>query len=346
MRIRNFFKKDIRVAMVAPPFGSTGGPEVVVQNLTDELLKLGVDVTLFAPADWETKAKHIPILEKSIWNMEGVNSLSERSLRNYRIASQNKVLTLQNNFDVIHLHSQRYAYTVAKNLDKPCIVSFHNNIPRDTFEQLRETSAKLIALSNSQKGDLKVDSVIYNGVPTKNIEYSFEKGTYLMFVGRLADQKGVDVAIKIAKEAGKKLLIFGRVGSSEERRDFFDKKIQPFLDKDNIVYMGEVSHKDIYKYLKGAEALVFPIRRPEVFGMVAAEALACGTPLIGTKVAPLPELFDNKEIAFLSDDINELIEAAKNTDKFSREKCRKYAEDNFDSSIMADKYLDLYKSLI
>lgn len=339
-------KKKLSIAMVAPPFGDTGGPEVVTQNLTDALLELGIDVTLFAPADWKTSAKHIATLDKSIWNMENIKDLPAKEFRKIKIASQEKVLEFQEKFDIIHLHSQRYASEVCKKTNRPCVISFHNRFSEEVFSEMAQTGLHTVALSKSQRGDFETSAVIHNGVPTKQIEYSLHSKDYLIFVGRLSDQKGIDTAIQIALKAKKKLLIFGRIGNTEERKQFFDEKIKPFLDDENIIYKGEVSHSEIYKYLKGASALMLTIRRPEVCPMVVAEALACGTPIIGTKVGPLPELLHDEKVAFLSDDFSELVEVVKNTDRFDRKRCRKYAEENFDSLVMARKYIDLYNVII
>ncbi|EKD58307.1 MAG: Glycosyl transferase, group 1 [uncultured bacterium] len=337
-------KNRISIAMVAPPFGDTGGPEVVTQNLTDALLDMGIDVTLFAPADWNTRAKHVATLEKSIWNMN-IQELAPKEFRKIKILSQEKVLEFQDDFDIIHLHSQRYAAGVCGQTETPCVISFHNRFPADVYNGMVEAGLHTVALSKSQLGDLKASAVIHNGVPTKNIKYSFEKGSYLMFVGRLNDQKGIDTAIQIAIKAEKKLLIFGRIGNTEERKIFFAENIEPFLSE-NIIYKGEVGHDEIYQYLRGASALLLPIRRPEVCPMVVAEALACGTPIIGTMIGPLPELLGNEKIAFLSDDFSELVQAVKNTEIFDRQECRKYAEDNFDSTVMAKRYLELYYEIL
>lgn len=340
--------KKIRVAVVAPPFGDTGGPEVVVQNLTDALVERGdVDVTLFAPADWKTKAKHIPTLEKSLWNMKDFKNQTTAVRSNLIISSQVKILSYQDGFDIVHLHSQKNAYAVAKNLKIPCVLSFHNKITRSVFNQIKETDTITVSLSKTQKKDFSTSSSVWNGVPVKKKGYCLEKGKYLISVGRLTDQKGIDVAIKIAKKTNKKLLIFGRIGNSKERQTYFNKKIKPFLDGKRIIYKGEVANEKIYNYLKNAEALLFPIRRPEVFGMVAAESLASGTPVIGTKIDPLPKIISqNKKIGFLSNNIQELVKSVKNIEQFDRQECRKYAEKYFDSSIMADKYVTLYKKTI
>ncbi len=332
--------------MVAPVFGDTGGPEVVVQNLTNALLKKGVDVTLFAPADWKTEARHIPTLKQSLWRMKNFKDLTQIMIRNYIAAAHAKVLNYQNEFDVIHLHLQRHAYAVAANVKKPCLLSFHSGFTGAELKMIKDTGIATVALSKTQRGNNKTTAVIPNGVPVENIMPSYKGGKYLIAIGRLNDQKGIDRAIQIALRAKKKLLIFGRIGISEKRQNYFRKKIAPFLDGKNIILKKEVPNKKIFQYIKNAEALLFLIRTPEVCPMAVAEALACGTPVIGTNIGPLPEMIRNKKIGFLSNDINSLIKAVKNIDQFDRRACREYAEKHFDSSVMADKYIQLYKKII
>ncbi|MFZ5982142.1 MAG: glycosyltransferase, partial [Patescibacteria group bacterium] len=223
-------RRKIRIAMVAPPFGANGGPEVVVQNLTEALRALGVDVTLFAPGDWNVGVSHRITIKKSLWNMGGFEKQDEKVRRNYIISTQVAVLSNQNAFDLIHLHSQRYAFSVAKNSKIPCLLSFHNKITEPIFQQLKETAIRTVALSKFQKGKNRVDAVIHNGVPVEEIAPSFEAGKYLIAVGRLDEQKGIDLAIKLALKSGKKLVILGRVGNSSKRQEYFNKKIKPYLD--------------------------------------------------------------------------------------------------------------------
>lgn len=331
--------------MIAPPFGDTGGPEIVTQNLVDALIEKGVDVTLFAPGDWKIKTKHIPTLKQSLWNMKGFDIQTNRVRNNYNITSQLKVLDY-NNFDIFHFHSSTYAYAIGLYSKVPCVLTLHNCISKPDFEQIRSTGTQLVTISKSQKGSLKSVATIWNGLPLEKIESSLEKGKYLVTVGRIIDQKGIDTAIKIAKGAKKQLIIIGRLGISKERINYFEKKIKPHIDGKNVIFKPFVKHERIYTYLKNAEALVFPIRRPESLPLAGMEALACGTPIIGTKIDPLPEEFHDKKVAFLSNDIKQLIRAAKDTTIFDRSACRKYAEKYFDSSIMANKYINLYKKII
>lgn len=332
--------------MIAPVFGDTGGPEVVVQNLTDALLRKGVDVTLFAPADWKTEAKHIPTLKQSLWKMKGFKDLTQIVIRNYIVAAHCKVLNHQNDFDVIHLHHQRHAYAVAANVQKPCLISFHSGFTAPELKMIKDTGVATVALSKTQRGNKKTTAVIHNGVLVDKIKPSYDKGKYLIAIGRLNEQKGIDKAIQIARQSGKKLLIFGRIGVSEKRKSYFRKKIAPFVDEKSVILMKEVPNKKIFQYIRNAEALLFLIRTPEVCPMAVVESLACGTPVIGSTIGPLPELLNSKKIAFLSDNMKKLVKAAKNTDQFDRRACRKYAEKHFDSSVMADKYIKLYKKII
>ena len=209
-------QEKIKIAMIAPSFGDTGGPEVATQNLADALFEAGADVTLFAPADWKTHLKHIATIKKSLWNMKGFTEQDEFTRQNYIIASQTKILSYQNDFDIIHLNSQKYAYAIAANLKKPCVLSFHNKIMPWQYNLLKETGTYLVSHTKAQKENYKLSATIYCGLPIKKIKPSFDKGDYLIAIGRLTDQKGIDLAIKIAKKARKKLLIFGRIGNSKE----------------------------------------------------------------------------------------------------------------------------------
>ena len=339
-------KKKIRIAIIAPPFGNNGGPEIVAQNLANALFELGADVTLFAPADFFTKAKHIHTLPQSLWKMKDFKFQSKEERKNLRISSQMEVLKYQDEFDIIHLHSQKYAHLVGKAAKKPCILTFHNKIVADEFEKIKKTGIYTVALSQTHGNDLDFSAVIANGIPVKNIQPSFEIGKYLIAIGRLTEPKGIDIAIEIAKKTGNKLLIFGRIGNSIERQKYFNEKIKPLIC-DDIIYKGEVSQKEIFEYLKNAQALLSPIRRvTKVCPLTVIESLACGTPVISSPMNPIPEILNDPLIACLSDDFDVLVDAVKNIKRFDRKKCRKVAEIFFDSSVMAKKYLELYKKII
>lgn len=339
--------KKIKVAMVAPPFGDWGGPEVVVQNLVDELIKRDdVEVTLFAPGDWKIKAKHVVTLKQSLWNMKDFKEQTKFTRQSLLLYSQLKVLDFQDEFDLIHLHLEKCIYPIGMMAHKPCVFTLHNLIEKDFYSQIKEAKVKIVFLTKTQKNNYEGTAVINNGVPVEKIKYSLEKGKYFIAIGRLVPRKGIDLAIKIAKQANVKLLIFGRINKAQI--DYYNKKIKPFIDGNKIIYMKEVSHEKIYDYIRGAKALLFSIAEQDICPMSVIESLSCGTPIIGTKIDPLPELLDKeKEISFLSNDVNKIVDAVKRVDTlFDRQKCRDYAENNFSSNRMVDAYVKVYEKIL
>lgn len=337
----------MKIAQVSPVFGTTGGPEVVVQNLTNELVALGEDVTLFAPADWKTSAKHVKTLPKSLWNLKNFKETSNNTRINLIISHLIKALLEAKKFDIIHFHIQKYSFAFADNSPVPAVISFHNNIEKDIFNYFsKNKNIYTVALSNSQGMNLKTSAVIYNGVPTQKIIFSKKSGNYLIAIGRLSDQKGIHLAISAAKKAKMKLIIMGRVGISKEKQEYFNKKIKPFIDNKNIVHIFEVPHDKIYSYLRNAAALIFPIQAPEVCSMTVLESLASGTPVIATKLDPMPELIENGKTGFLVNTEDEMVEKIRQIKDLNRDDCRKAAVEKFDSRIMAQNYIKLYEKIL
>jgi glycosyltransferase involved in cell wall biosynthesis len=336
-------KKNFRIALIAPPFGATGGPEIATLNLAEALYDEGIDVTLFAPGDWKTRVKHIETIPKSIWNM-GKNEKGD--IRALRMESEMAIMKYLKDFDLIHFNVQKYSPDVARLTEKPTVLTMHNNFSDLDLEKAKSAGMHVVALSQSQAKGRKVDAIIFHGLSMKNIVPSFVSGEHLVFVGRLTQQKGVETAIEIAKKSGNILYIIGRAGNTIERKKYFEEKIAPSIDGKRIIYLGTIDHDKIFDYCAKAKALLFPILRSESFGLVAIEALACGTPVIGTSVDPLPEILNDKKVAFLSNNINDLVLAVNNVNQFVREDCRKFAQTNFDSHVMARKYIALYNDIL
>lgn len=337
----------MRIAMVAPPFGPTGGPEVMVRNLISSLQSKNIQVTLFAPADWKTKAPLVETLPQSLWNMRSFSQLSVQIRRNYVMGSQAVVLAHQGDFDLIHLHAQRAAYAVARGSRIPCVVTLHSSIPEEDFLQMRESRLTVVGLTRSQVGQLPVDAVIRNGIPVEAIVPRYEPGEYLLAVGRITPQKGINQAITIAKKSNKKLIIIGRIGISKERISYFNEHIQPHVEGKQVQLVESVEHEKMTEFFRKASFLVFPITSPESNPLVPMEALACGTPVLGTRVDPLPEMFPQSGGAvLLSDNLDELADAAAHPEAFSRRAARQYAEKHLDSGRMADDYIALYRKLL
>lgn len=335
----------MRIAIVSAPFGQTGGPELTATQLADALAEKGVDVSLFAPADFTTKARLVPTLNQSLLQMKDLKDMSTFEKRNLVISSQIKVINHQDEFDLIHISSQRYGYAVAKNLHKPRVITLHNRMSARDYSFLKETGVAAIALTEKYMKELNAEAFAYPGIPLRQIEPSFKKGSGLITIGRITDQKGIHVAIEIAKRANKKLTIVGRIGNSKERQAYFDQYVGPHIG-DLVTFINEIHNQDLLKLVAGSEALLFPITRPETFGRVVAEALSCGTPVIGSETDPLPELLADSRVCALSNDVSALAEAAQNTDRFDRESCREYAEKFFDIEVAAENHIEIYEKII
>lgn len=336
----------MKIAMISPVFGKTGGPELTTTQLADALVEKGVDVTLFAPADFHTKAKLYPILPKSLWSMENFKDQTEQERRNLIINSQISILLQQQNFDLVQLCLQRYAYPIANHLKVPAVVTLNSKMELGDFQLLKSSGAKTITLTEKYRQEIGADYSIHLGLPLDTITPSYSNGLGLIMIGRIIDQKGIHIGVKIAQLAKKKLTIIGRIGNSKERQDYFTRKIKPFVDGKSVTLIESLPNSEVMTLLAHSEALLFPIIRPETFGRVHTEALASGTPVIGSSIDPLPELLHDKRASFLSNNINELTDAAIHTERFDRTICRKYAEKHFDIQRTAQQYLNVYQKIL
>lgn len=338
----------MKVALVAPAFGQTGGPEVVVQNIAQTFFENGIDFTLFAPGDWKVPYPLIPTIPQSLWAMEDFSEQSDWERRNLIFGSQTAVLHYQENFDLVHLHSQRSAYAVAIGSRIPVALTLHSQISPAEFEQLQSIGIHTVGLTRSQVGGLPVEAIISNGLPLSSITPSFEPGKYLLAVGRLNHQKGIHQAIHIAKKANQKLIIIGRVGVSDDRQGYFEEFIKPHIDGEQITLIESVPREKMGEYFRQASFLIHSITLPESNPLVVMEALAHGTPVLGTTITPLPEMLAEgaPSAVLLSDNLEVLAEATAHPERFSREAARKYAEEKFSSQTMMEKYVAFYKSIL
>ncbi|MEI7749746.1 MAG: glycosyltransferase [Candidatus Moraniibacteriota bacterium] len=337
----------MRIAQIAPSFGQVGGPEVVCSNLTEALVEKGVNVTLYAPGDWKTSAKHVVTIPESLWNISDFDRQTENERRNLNLSNLFRIVNDSDDFDIIHIHSQRYAASIRSVTDTPCIVTLHNRILSRDFDQLLKVGTVPVAISPGRAG--KLDSpetaMIRNGIPLKHIIPSFTPGNGLICIGRITEPKGIHIAIEIARAANKKLDIYGRVGNSPNRREYFEQRIKPLLG-DDIVFHEQVSQEELFVAIRGSEALISPIIGGLLtFPLVVMEALACGTPIIGTPINDSILAGYMGRIGAFSDSIEELVTAAK-TVPFDRKVCRTFAERYFDSRTMADQYLSLYEAIL
>jgi len=337
----------MRIAIVSLSYSPTNGPELTAVQLGEALQAKKIDVTLFAPANWTTLIKkHIPTVSQDLWSMPDFPEQTPIERRNFILSNLIKVLAYQDDFDLVHIGYQTYAYAIASNLRIPSVVVLNGQDTQRNVSQIKKTGAIVVALNEKDQKIAGADTFIYPGIPTETISPSFALGEGLIAVGRLTPQKDIPTAIQIAKKAQKKLTIVGRIGLSKEAQQYFQEEIAPHIDGKSVIHLEHATYPELMRLMASSQALLFPIASPETFGRVSAEALACGTPVIGTRVDPLPETLADSKVSFLSNNIDELADAARHTERFDRRACRDYAEKNFDSSTMTDRYLDLYKKIL
>ncbi len=236
--------------------------------------------------------------------------------------------------------------------NKPIIITFHNPIQQKEIDWIlarRSTNIRIVGVSRSQVEGLTpptVASVIHNSTDTTAIHFHERSSQepYLAFLGRLTKNKGLDTAINVARRSGMKLRIGGTISSEPGGREFFEEKVRPQLDT-QIEWVGPVDDIAKEKLLGGASALLFPIRWKEPCAVVLSESLACGTPIIATRLASTPEVIDDGITGFLCDSEDEMVEAVARIPQIDRTACRRSAEERFSIRRMADNYLALIEEL-
>jgi glycosyltransferase involved in cell wall biosynthesis len=348
----------VRIAQVAPPFESVpparyGGTERIVANLTDALVAGGHDVTLFAPGDSQTSAKLKPTVESSLWHAEPPLS----DLNPFWSMTLDTVLQHLDDFDVIHSHLDYWGFPLSRHARIPVVTTLHGRLDLRELQPLYKhfDDVPLVSISNSQREPVSCANfvkTIYHGINLNEFSLRREAGGYLAFLGRIAPEKGLDTAIKVAQRANWPLRIAARKplrhgGDANVRADrrHFEQDVKPLLNRERVRFVGEVDGADKNEFLRNAAALLFPIRWPEPFGLVMIEAMACGTPVIAFRQGSVPEIVDDGVTGFICDSEDEMIDAIGRVTEIDRARCREIAEQRFSTDRMAADYVRLYESL-
>ena len=339
----------MRIAQIAPLAESVppklyGGTERVVSWLVEELVELGHDVTLFASGDSKTRATLVPICPQAL-------RLSRP--RPEPIAAQAALLesvALQAaEFDVIHAHIDWLHLPLLSRLGTPFVTTLHGRLDlpglSDVVSQFPQ--APFVSISNSQRKPLPSArwlGTVYHGLPVQSLQPSFEKGSYLAFLGRLTAEKGPEAAIRIARSAGLPLHIAAKLPRTEKA--YFKEVLESEIDGQQVKLIGEVNDKTKQQFLAEAVALLFPIDWPEPFGLVMIEAMACGTPVIAFRSGSVPEVIDDGITGFIVMDEAEAVQAVKRVEDIDRRAIRRRFEQRFSAKRMAQDYVQHYKTLI
>lgn len=360
--------KKLRIAQVAPlwipiPPKKYGGIERIVFYLTNELVKRGHDVTLFASGDSKTKAKLFAACpeglkkagygwEDPFWNLENLSEVFKRA----------------DDFDIIHSHLDLWTLHFQDLTKVPVVHTFHNQLYKASitregqrqptriqiFEKhKKETLAVFISKSERIQSAVRFPKnwIIYNGIDLKQYKFNPKPEDYFVWIARIDPYKGIENAIKAVEKANAKLLLAGRL--DKYREEYFKTKIKPHLSR-KIKYVGELSQDQLSDFYGKAKGCLYPIEWEEPFGLIMAEAMACGTPVIGFDRGSVSEVVNDGKTGFVVPEFDKkgrknikgLVESIKKIDQIKREDCRKWTAEQFSYQKMTDNYEKLYYSLV
>lgn len=348
--------KKLRIAQIGTLFepisdSSTNGLSQVVHILTEELVALGHEVTLYAPLGSSTSAKLVPL--------SSFEHASETIL--------GKVLTIAaafadwRNFDIIHDHTRFYSTLFAHLLPIPMVSTVHHPVefdelhwhhPHDDYETFLRPrweqllkSVTTVFSSQFQRAGFKGDAeVIYNGILLDRWSTSHAReGRYLGFLGAINQTKGTREAVEAALLANEKIVI---AGTMFESQDYFQKRIKPLIDDEQVKYIGPINFEQKKRFLADAKAMLLPIQWDDPLPTVAIESLASGTPVIGWNRSSMGEIIEDGKSGFLVSSVKEMAERVKDLGQLDYQECRRRAGRLFDSKWMARQYVELYQRLL
>lgn len=353
--------KKLRIAQVAPMWVSVppdkyGGTELVISSLTEELVRRGHDVTLFASGDSKTKAKLVSIYPKALLK-DGI-PWKETS---YDMMNVVRAFERADEFDIIHSHVDLYDQFFIQFIKTPVVSTMHNNMYTKrknagrifSYRHFRNHNFVSISYKQRKNDMVKLNFVanIYNGLDPKKYKFNLTPEDKFIWIARIDEVKGVYNAILAAEKLGVRLDIAGRV--DEAKLDFFNNQIKPHLNK-KIRYVGEINQKQKPEFFSSAKALLYPIEWEEPFGLVMIEAMACGTPVIAYNRGSVKEVVSEGISGYMVkplgkekiNNIDGLVSAMKKIGNIDRKVCYQYFLDNFTASKMADGYEKVYEKIL
>jgi glycosyltransferase involved in cell wall biosynthesis len=322
-----------------------GGTELTVSLLTEELVALGHEVTLFACGGSKTTAKLHAVIDRPLYDILGHFDFSAVQYQDILALKQLFDAAKQGEFDIIHNHMAGFSAAFAPYAPVPMVTTMHSSLAPD-FEPLAHAAkdSLYVSISDAQRKEspyLHYAATVYHGIRTADFTFSDKPGDYLLYLATMWQEKGVDRAIKIAKKAGKKLIMAGDI-----RRESDYEAIKKYIDGTSVVFLGEIDANRKKELFAGAYAYLFPIRWNEAFGLTMVEALASGTPVIAWPNGSVPEVIEDGKTGFLVSSIDDAVKAVAKIPTLSRYDCRKSAVEKFDIKLMARNYVKVYESLV
>jgi glycosyltransferase involved in cell wall biosynthesis len=340
----------MRIAQVSPLFEAVppklyGGTERVVWWLTEELVQMGHDVTLFASGDSVTSAKLDPMIEQAIRLDPSVKDWVSHYHRMVELIRRRA-----DEFDVIHFHIDYFPFSVFSRQRTPFVTTMHGRLDLPEFKAVYETflDVPLVSISDNQRLPIPRQNwvkTVHHGMPSELLMPQPVKQEYFAFLGRVSPEKGLDRAIRVAAQCGMKLKVAAKVDNAD--KEYFETEIKPLLSQGHVEFIGEINDAQKPAFLSGAAALMFPIDWPEPFGLVMIESMACGTPVVAYRHGSVPEVIDHGVTGFIIDAGDEaaFVAAAKQAKTLNRAKVRAQFERRFTARRMAEDYLEVYDRL-
>lgn len=338
----------MKIAQIAPLYESVppqlyGGTERVVSYLTEELVRQGHDVTLFASGDSVTSAHLISTCPRSL----RLDSRCVDQLAHHLVLLE-EVFRRAEDFDVIHFHVDYFHFPWSRRYPVRHVTTLHGRLDLPDLVPLYQEYSEMpvVSISDDQRKPLpwlNWMATVQHGLPRHLHACGERPGDYLVFLGRISEEKRPDLAIEIAGRAGLPLKIAAKVDKAD--REYFEQVVRPLLDQHHVEFLGEVDERGKGELLGGAYALLFPIDWPEPFGMVMIEAMACGTPVIAFRRGSVPEIMIEGRTGFVCDSVGEAVAAVRRLSEVPRREVRRVFEERFTAERMARDYVAIYERL-
>jgi glycosyltransferase involved in cell wall biosynthesis len=342
--------RRLRIAQVAPLYESVppklyGGTERVVSYLTEELVRRGHDVTLYASGDSRTAARLEAGHPESL-RLAGLTPIGP----GLQLPMLSDLYEQPDRFDVIHAHIDYWVFPYVRMAPVPPTVStMHGRLDVEALRPIYEhfLEPPVISISDAQRTPLPFMNwvgTVYHGLPLDLLSYNPKGGKYLAFLGRISPEKRPELAIEVATRAGLPLKIAAKVDAAD--REYYERTVKPLLSRPGVEFIGEINDVQKSEFLGNALALLFPIEWPEPFGLVMIEAMACGTPVIARPYGSVPEVIRHGVSGLIAHEVDEMVAAVKQVESISRAACRAEFESRFTASVMAQRYEALYERVI
>ena len=350
----------LRIAEVAPlwykhPPKMYGGTERVVYNLTEGLVKAGHDVTFFASGDSKTSAKLVSVYPRSLTE----DGIAWTNIM-YPLLNMTEAIENEKEFDIIHLHLNIYSDYIAlplvRHLKNKAIFTVHfpgqNSYSSEGSKEVLQkySDCNFISISNAQRigfPDLNWIGTVHNGIDLTRLKFHSQPKDYFVWLGKFKPEKGTKEAILAAKKAGVKLVIGGAIDTMEPIYfEYYQKEVKPLIDNEQIIYIGEVNEEQKNELLGNATGFLNPIQWNEPFGLVMAESLATGTPVISYRNGSAPEVIADGKTGYLVDSFEDMVERMKDVEKLQRKDCRRRAVEFFSSESMSENYSSVFEDLL